>query len=161
MFFYNYLCCFVESKIQYWPTYTNSWFLFTMAATPFWIPRNAAAILNLQKVLLWAACDSCIPLIYQHTNLVQICQELAKIYRFKYFQNGYRRYLEFPQSAILDHYIADIHQHTKFGAYWSRIRRYMPFCVFFILIFQKVTFWSPDDTCIDNTYKHTKFGLNR
>ena len=51
---YNYLCCFVQSKIQYWPRYTNSWCLFKMAATPFWIPRNAAAILNLQKVLLWA-----------------------------------------------------------------------------------------------------------
>jgi len=38
----------------------------------------------------------------------------------------------------------------------------MPFCVFSrmaaaaILIFQKVTFWTPDDTCIDRTYKHTK-----
>jgi len=80
-----------------------------MAATPFWIPRNAAVILNLQKVVLWAACDPCIPSIYQHTNLVQICEELAKIYPFVYFQNGDRRYLEFPKSAILDPYIVDIY----------------------------------------------------
>jgi len=88
-----------------------------MAATLFRIPRNAAAILNLQKVLLWAACDPCIPRIYQHTNFVQICRELAKIYPFVYFQNGDRRYLEFPKSAILDPYIADIYQHTKFDEY--------------------------------------------
>jgi len=86
VWFYNYLCCFVESKIQYWPRYSNGWFLFKMAAIPFWNPRNAAAILNLQKVLLWAACDPCIPRIYQHTNLVQICQELAKIYPVVHFQ---------------------------------------------------------------------------
>jgi len=73
--------------------------------------------LNVQKVLLWAACDPCIPRIYQHTNLVQICQELAKIYPFVHVQNGDRRYLEFPKSAILDPYIADIYQHTKVGAY--------------------------------------------
>ena len=58
----------------------------------------------------------------------EICQELAKIYPFVYFQNGDSRYLEFPKSAILDPYIADIYQHTKFGAYWSRIGQYMPFC---------------------------------
>jgi len=85
VFFYNYLCCFVESKIQHWPRYTDSWFLFKMAATPFLIPRNTAAILNLEKVLLWAACDPCIPRIYQRINLVQICQELAKIYSLVYF----------------------------------------------------------------------------
>jgi len=136
-----------------------------MAATPFWIHRNATAILNLQKVLLQAACDPCIPRIYQHTHLVQICLELAKIYPFVYFQNGDRRYLEFPKSA--DPYIADIYQHTKFGAHWSRIGRYMPFCVLSrtaaaaISIFQKVTFWTPDDTCIDHTYKYKKFGANR
>ena len=135
-----------------------------MAATPFWIPKNAAAILNLQQVLLWAACDPCIFRIYQHTNLVQIYQELAKIYPFVHFYNGDRRYLDFPKSAILDPYIADIYQHTKFGAYWSRIGQYVPFCVFSrmavaaILIFQKLTFWAPDDTCIDRIYKHTKFG---
>jgi len=55
--------------------------------------------------------------IYQHTNLAQISQELAKIYHFVYFQNDERRYLEFPKSAILDLYIADTYQHTKFGAY--------------------------------------------
>jgi len=50
-------------------------------------------------------------------NLVQIDQELAKIYPFVYFQNGDRRYLEFQKGAILDPYIADIYQHTKYGAY--------------------------------------------
>jgi len=40
----------------------------------------------------------------------------AKIYPFVYFQNGDRRYLAFPKTAILDPYIADIYQHTKFGA---------------------------------------------
>jgi len=43
----------------------------------------------------------------------------------------------------------------------------MPFCVFSrmaaaaILIFQKVTFWTPDDTYIARIYKHTKLGANR
>ena len=42
-----------------------------------------------------------------------------------------------------------------------------PFCVFSkmaaaaILNFQKVTFWTPDDTYIARVYKHTKFGTNR
>ena len=64
-------------------------------------------------------------------------------------------------------YIAHICQHLKFCANWSRIGRYMPFCVFSktaaaaILNFQKVTFWTPEDTCIDRIYKHTKFGANR
>ena len=43
MTFTNYLWCFVERKIQYWPRYTNCWFLFKMPATPFWIPRNATS----------------------------------------------------------------------------------------------------------------------
>jgi len=30
-----------------------------------------------------------------------------------------------------------------------------------ILNFQKVTFWTPDYTCIALSYKHTKFGANR
>ena len=54
----------------------------------------------------------------------QIWSKFVKIGKdipFVYFQNGDRRYLEFPKSAILDPYIADIYQHTKFGAYWSRI----------------------------------------
>ena len=43
----------------------------------------------------------------------------------------------------------------------------MPFCVFSkmasaaVLNFQKVTFWTPDDTYIARIYKHTKFGVNR
>ena len=43
----------------------------------------------------------------------------------------------------------------------------MPFSVFSkmvaaaILNFQKVTYWTFDDTCIARIYKHTKFGTNR
>ena len=42
----------------------------------------------------------------------------------------------------------------------------MPFCVFSkmaaatVLNFQKVTFWTIDDTYIARIYKHTKFGAN-
>ena len=78
--FYNYLCCFVESKIHYWPRYTNSWFLFKMAATPFWIPRNAAAILNLQKSAimgrLWPVYSSCLSAHKFGANLSRTGQDV-------------------------------------------------------------------------------------
>ena len=65
-----------------------------------------------------------------------------------------------------DTYIADICQHIKLGANWSRLGRDMPFCVFSkmaaaaILNFQKLLFWTPNDPCIARIYKHTRFGAN-
>jgi len=69
-----------------------------------------------------------------------------------FFQDGGRGHPDIPKMLFLtpdDTNIAHIYQHIKFDAYWSIIRRDMPFCVFSkmaaaaVLIFRKSDIFDP------------------
>jgi len=95
-------------------------------------------------------------------NLVQIGWELAEIRLLCIFQDGGRRHLQFTKSAIMSGlwplyspYLSAHQIWCKFVKNWPRICQELAFCALSklatadaILIFQKVLFWTPDDTYI-------------
>jgi len=93
-----------------------------------------------------------LPVSISMPNLVQIDQELAEIhlYVFSKMTSAIKLLFLTPD----DTYIAYICQLIQFGANWSRIGRYMPFCVFSkmaaaaILIFCKKWHFGPLTTLV-------------